>query len=118
MEGPVNSEAMTLDMWGVGFPAYTCFVFFVHFQYISSMRDWNKVNCFFVALIIFFFFGTIAVAQRIPRASWTFYAHMLEILSTPMYYLVIPPALFIMVLPFMLEKLYHRYIKHPVLYKH
>ena len=109
---------MTLDMWGMGLPAYTCFVFFVHYQFISQMRDWNKVVRFFVCLIVFFYFGTVVVAHLVPRASWTFYGHMTEIASSPICYLVMPPALFIMVLPFMLERMYHRYIKHPILFKH
>jgi len=105
LSGPVNSAGYTLDMYGMGFATMSSFVFFTHFLFAGQIRNWNRVIKVFVCIVASLYPLTIIVAQSVPIIG-NFYKHIFEVLHLPLFWLAIPPALFMMVLPFYLERCY------------
>lgn len=112
LSGPINKDGLTLDQYGVGLATMTSFVVFTHMLLLGQMRDWNKVIIIITSVIIGFYFIALLVAQNNPLLG-TFHKHLIEVISQPLFWLSIPPAVFLMILPYYFERLYWRLLRHP-----
>lgn len=116
LTGVVNSEGKTFDLYAVGCACFMSFVFLVHTLFYQNIRDWNRAVRIFV-IILACLFITVFILMGVFKFSPAFNRHMFEVLSTPLYWLAIPPTVFVMALPYTFERLYRQLILHPQFYQ-
>ena len=116
LTGPVNSEGKMLDLYGTGLACFMSFVFVVHALFFQNIRDWNKALRRFVILILFFFI-LVFLLMGMSNASSIFSRYLYEVLSSALFWLTIPVTVFLMVLPYTLERLWRQLLRHPQFYK-
>ena len=112
MRWGVNSTGYTLDQYGMGFATYTCFLTMVHINWITQMRDLNWAIIVCEGLLIGLFPVCIMVAGNFPGLS-TFYKHIQEVISLPIFWMSLPPTITIMCVPYYFERIYWQLFKFP-----
>ena len=94
------------------------FVGLTHLLFMMQIRDWNKWMRICVCIVLFMFVFVIIVAQTSSVASPTnFYKRIAEVVTVPLFWLTLPPALTIMYIPYYLERAYWEQIRFPKLFK-
>ena len=58
----------------------------------------------FFSVILFFYPLSVFISNRQPITN--FYMHLAEVIQVPLFWLSLPPAVFLMTVPFYFERIY------------
>ena len=95
-----------MGLYELGFATQSSFIILCYLNFALYISDWNKLIRVFFSCNIGFYLLTIVMAQFLPAVSQDLYKHMFDVISLPKLWLALPPTIFIIYLPFYLEKSY------------